>query len=317
MNYCIDIDSLIRKNFQPLPEIPGKGWSYSSVYFLEDIKDLYMFIFSKGGYTSIKELCEEYNNLDIGKENTVKWTKRQILEIVNALKNFELISQEGIPLKGHLFNSLVGAPLTLEDEEVFLDIYLNYFRFKEFHRLFLNKENFSIDELKENSKMILSAIMSGRFTNLFLLFDTNEINAVELMDEYSSVKRFWDVYLKWGMRLNVLEKFPIKQVGIKTNPRTKSLQSVYFSQPMPNEFSVFNYLKTNFRESYIYIPDVIFNVAKDFRYTLYDIKKKLLFECMNSDEYRAQSTSAFYIENKENFLFPKLGNTYITHLLKI
>lgn len=36
-----------------------------------------------------------------------------------------------------------------------------------------------------------------------------------------------------------------------------------------------------------------------------------------SHRYRAQSTSAIFVQKKEDFLFPLMGNTYITHLLKL
>lgn len=315
MNYCINIEDAATRLFHPLPENNSKGWSYSSVYYIEELKDLYVLINKESGFNSIDSLCDLFN--DLYNENDRKKTKRQILENVNALKNFGLLSKEGKPLKGILFQAKFGEALTKEDKEVFVNIYLQYFRFREFHNFFVHTNSITLDDLQNHSMMILTAISSGRFTNLALFTKDGKTEVIKIANEYPAAKRFWDVYFKWGVKLDLLEKFPIKQVGITTYPNVKSLQAVYFKKKMANDFSVFEYLKSNFRETYIYIPDAIYCIAKDFRYSLDEIKQKLLNECMNRDEYRAQSTSSFYIEKKENFLFPKLGNTYITHLLKI
>ena len=317
MNYCIEIDSAKKNNFIPLPELEEKGWSYSSVYFLEDIRDVYICLCSVCGYWTIDDIYDKIKKADTVNDKQRKWTKRQVLEIVNALRNFGLLSLDGKTLKDVLFETEIGQPLSEKDKEFFVDIYLNYFRFKEFHSFFLKASKYTTDDLQNNSQMILTAITSGRFINLVIRKIGEQIETTEFDDKYSAVRRFWDVYLKWGTFLGLLNKFPIKQVGITTNPSVKALQCVYFKKDMSADFSVFEYLLSKFRDTYIYIPDAIYSIVKDLRYSLEDIKQKLLDECMYRDEYRAQSTSSFYINQKENFLFPKLGNTYITHLLKI
>lgn len=316
MNYCIEIDSAKKNNFVPLPEMEEKGWSYSSVYFLEDIRDVYI-LYKARVYRTIEDIYDKIKEADTVNGKLRKWTKRQVLEIVNALRNFGLLSLDGKTLKNVLFETEIGQPLSEKDKEIFVDIYLNYFRFKEFHSFFLQASKYTIDDLQNNSQMILTSITSGRFINFVIRKIGDQIETTEFADKYSAVKRFWDVYLKWGTFLGLLNKFPVKQVGITTNPSVKALQCVYFKKDMPVDFSVFEYLLSKFRDTYIYIPDAIYSIAQNLRYSLEDIKQKLLDECMYRDEYRAQSTSSFYINQKENFLFPKLGNTYITHLLKI
>lgn len=317
MNYCIEIDSVKKNNFIPLPESKEKGWSYSSVYFLEDIRDVYIYLSSVRGHRTIEDIYNKIKEVNTVNDKQRKWTKRQVLEIVNALRNFGLLSLDGETLKDVFFETDMGQHLSEKDKEVFVDIYLNYFRFKEFHNFFLKAGKYTTDDLQNNSQVVLTAITSGRFINLVIQKFEERIEATEFDDKHSAVKRFWDVYLKWGSFLGLLNKFPIKQVGITTNPSVKALQCVYFKKDMPADFSVFEYLLSKFRDTYIYIPDAIYSIAKDLRYSLEDIKQKLLDECMYRDEYRAQSTSSFYINQKENFLFPKIGNTYITHLLKI
>ena len=130
--------------------------------------------------------------------------------------------------------------------------------------------------------------------------------------------RFWDVYIKWGETLNLIEKFPLKAWGIHFIPPVKSLNIVYFKKEIPINYSIFNFIDNECHSDYLYIPDVIrFLIIKE-RFALEDIKRKLIDECINMpNRYRAQSTSAIFVQKKEEFLFPLMGNTYITHLLKL
>ena len=58
MNYCIEIDSAKKNNFVPLPEMEEKGWSYSSVYFLEDIRDVYI-LYKARVYRTIEDIYDK------------------------------------------------------------------------------------------------------------------------------------------------------------------------------------------------------------------------------------------------------------------
>ena len=129
MNYCIEIDSAKKNNFVPLPEMEEKGWSYSSVYFLEDIRDVYI-LYKACVYRTIEDIYDKIKEADTVNGKQRKWTKRQVLEIVNALRNFGLLSLDGKTLKNVLFETEIGQPLSEKDKEIFVDIYLNYFRFK-------------------------------------------------------------------------------------------------------------------------------------------------------------------------------------------
>ena len=92
----------------------------------------------------------------------------------------------------------------------------------------------------------------------------------------------------------------------------------YFYQEMPKNFSVFDYISTEMQGSYHYIPDIVYSVIKNRGYAVEDILERIVAESIGKpDVFRAQSTSAIFINEKENFLFPKIGNTYVTHLLKL
>ena len=98
----------------------------------------------------------------------------------------------------------------------------------------------------------------------------------------------------------------------------KNSSIVYFLQKMPTNFSIFAYIENEMKAKFVYIPDVIYNIILQYRYSLFDIKEKLIYECLHDEDYfRAQSASAIFIKEYEKLLIPKIGNTYVTHLLKI
>ena len=146
----------------------------------------------------------------------------------------------------------------------------------------------------------------------------NYEHIIEIDKKDSEIMRFWDVYIKWGETLGLIEKFPLKAWGIHFIPSVKSLNIVYYKKTMPRNYSIFDFIDNKFQAEYIYIPDIIKLLITNERFALEDIKSKLIDECIKMPHrYRAQSTSAIFIQKKEEFLFPLMGNTYITHLLKL
>lgn len=296
----------------------GKKWSYSYVYFLEDLKVVYNLLCNDTTRT-IPHLLNTCNSYNIISKSGKKWTNRNLLEIVNALKNFGLISiDENRPINVNLFSNKEDR-LTEQDVKIFKDIYISYFRFREFHQLFINsKQQPSLDILYNESKAIYSFSSFGRFVNSFMIDCINYEHIIEIDNKDSEIMRFWDVYIKWGETLGLIEKFPLKAWGIHFIPSVKSLNIVYYKKTMPRNYSIFDFIDNEFQAEYIYIPDIIKLLIINERFALEDIKSKLIDECIKMPHrYRAQSTSAIFIQKKEEFLFPLMGNTYITHLLKL
>ena len=170
--------------------------------------------------------------------NGKSWTLRNILEIVNALKNFHLISSSNNkPYNCKLFS--YNRELTQQDYNVFKDIYFNYFRFQEFHKLFIGNRDLSIEMLLSDSQPIYSISRGSRFTNNFLI---NKDTLVEIDQKKTEIMRFWDVYVKWGEVLGILKKYPLKAFGIQLTLPVKFPSIVYFVRSMPQEFSIFNFI---------------------------------------------------------------------------
>lgn len=296
----------------------GKKWSYSYVYFLEDLKVVYNLLCNDTTRT-IPNLLNTCNSHNIISKSGKKWTNRNLLEIVNALKNFGLISiDENRPINVNLFSNKEDR-LTEQDLKIFKDIYISYFRFREFHQLFINSEQQpSLEILYNESNPIFSFSSFGRFVNSFMIDCTNYEYIIEIDNKDSEIMRFWDVYIKWGETLGLIEKFPLKAWGIHFIPSVKSLNIVYYKKTMPRNYSIFDFIDNEFQAEYIYIPEIIKLLIINERFALEDIKSKLIDECIKMPHrYRAQSTSAIFVQKKEEFLFPLMGNTYITHLLKL
>ena len=235
----------------------GKKWSYSYVYFLEDLKLVYNLLCNNTTRT-ITHLFNVCNSHNIISKSGKKWTNRNMLEIVNALKNFGLISiDENKPINVNLFDNKEDK-LTEQDVRIFKDIYINYFRFREFHQLFITSEQQpSLDILYNESNPIYSFSSYGRFVNSFMIDCDNYEHIIEIDKKDSEIMRFWDVYIKWGETLGLIEKFPLKAWGIHFIPSVKSLNIVYYKKSMPRNYSIFDFIDNEYQAEYIYIPDII------------------------------------------------------------
>lgn len=287
-----------------LESISEMKWSYFNVYFLTELRDLYL-VCRSYKIDSIPFLLSVYNSNGIKSENGKVWNKRNLLELTNALKKIGLISETFIPLRGALFFSTLGEPLTLEDKEVFRNIFYSYDRFKSFHRLF-----------ESNGYVIATKNNRCRFYNSFI---TEIENATEyyIPEGSSEIMRFWDVFLKWGAVLNEYDRCLFKSIGVETNLKGLGISWVYKTQKIPQNFSILEFATQAIGSSYISIIDLIWLVIKTHFFSIKDIKERILEECLSSNTYSLQSTSAIFIEVEEKRLLPRIGSTYMSHLLKL
>lgn len=285
----------------------GKRWSYSFVYYLEDLRNIYR-LYDECEIDSIPSLYRKCVETELKSWSGKIWNQRNLLEQVNALKNFKLLSIDGNQVKtnGLFCETKPDEPLTEKEKDVFREVYLNYFRFCEFHKLF------------SLSNAVAYYIEGGRFTNRFLQEIEVPSQIMGISDDHADMMRFWDVFLKWGVSLGMLKKYSLKPFGVSTLPAVKGLSIAYFYKQMPDDFSVFEYISTEMQGAYHYIPDVIFSIICSKHYSVESIIERIVEEnAEKCDKYRAQTTSAIFVNGKEDFLFPKIGNTYITHLLKL
>ena len=304
-----DIGKMNHIRFQPSPEKEDKGWSYSFVYYLQDLKSIYNIIYAEKRPVTTAELLTICQKLNIKSESGKQWTSRNLLEIVNALKNYDLLDLSTNMAKAGAVFSSDSMNLTKKDLNVFRHIYLSYFRFSDFHRMFNSIGN---------NPIIIYAFKDGqRFFNRFARIDNNEIYCID--DSNQDTMRFWEVYTKWGETLWALNKCLASSLGIKiTNPLCKNVYVCNLTHPLPNDFSICDYLQEKMHGSSYYIPSIEWNLIQEYGFPVEAIKKKILQECSSkSHSFRLQKASFLTVDPEELKLFPICGNTYMSHILKI
>lgn len=304
----------------------SKGWSFSNVYFLRELKDIFLLI-EKYGYGNKSFIYLKCREEDLQSEGSKDWTERSILEYMNALKNFGLISIDGGILKLGLFESKLGEELTLRDKEVFKNIFFSYFRFKEIISWMINPfeekrleimSQINEDFVCNNSKVIFSFISEGRFTNNFFFELKDNADLFYIDEKNSDLMRFWDVFLKWGTTLDLLDRFQLRWSDISVLPKTKSLSCVYFKKNVPESFSLINFIREKYKSDYIYIPHLVLDIVLLYRFSLSGIKEMIISQCLeNRNLISMQRTSEIFIEEKERILLPMHRNSYISHLLML
>lgn len=304
-----DVSKMKCKEFIPSPEKKEKGWSYSFVYYLKDIKNIYNILYNTKNPVTISKLLTVCQKEELKSESGKQWTKRNLLEIVNALKNFALIDvSTNIAKAGNLF-SPDTISLSEKDVEVFRLIYMSYFRFSEFHQMF---------ESTNGVPAIVYAFKDKqRFFNRFARFDQNTLYCIE--DIHQDTMRYWDVYTKWGETLDVLNKCSLISFNIETSSlEYKNIYMCNLTRPIPKGFSICKYIQEKIPGTTFYIPDVQRMLIKDFGFSINAIKKSIIEECsLNNFTFRLQKASLLTVDSEGLKLFPIVGNTYMSHILKI
>lgn len=300
-----------------------KGWSFSYVYHFSEIKDIYL-ILKNTNNRNPKEIFNNKEELGLKYVKT-PWEERRILEQINALKNFGLVGTDNKIIKDVFENETLGSPINDIDLSVFRDIYFSYFRFKEIHSWFTepNAENrlaalekVSEYDLENNSKVLFPFSKKGRFTNAFMLEMVEKTDIFYIKKDNDALMRFWDVYVKWGQSLNLLEKFNFKEFDLQFATDIKSLSCVYFKKSSSKKFNLHTFLKKEYRSKYIQIPKLIFKIATKYRFSIEEIKNIILVQSLdNSEHISLQRTSEKFIRNDGEIFFPKYKGSYISHLL--
>jgi len=260
-----------------------KGWTYSNIYSLRELRDIYI-ILSKVKNKNLKNIYSEV--VDEIDSDTKKWEERRVLEFLNALVNFKLVDANYEYLKIVFENSIINTTITNEEKEIFKEIFFSYFRFKEISLWFINPDasfhkNLNLinaENLINDSKPLFYFSHRNRFTDSFLssLSENNYLYIID--DKKSHLMRFWDVYISWGTSLGIIERFSLAKIDTQ-QPENILISIAYFI----NQFASFNLLdyilnNTNFNSREIFIPNLIFSIAKDFRYSVDSIKNFIINE---------------------------------------
>lgn len=287
------------------PERDEKGWSYSFVYHLKDLRNIYNIYCNTSGIKSMSQLLAYCKNNDIKSESGKAWTTRSLLEIVNALVNFGLLTNNKRPTDIR-FNSTLEDNLSIHDKDILINIFFSYFRFSQYLPIF--------GGISENK--VAFAYMDGqRFFNRFIC--TKESIIYEL--DGSLPIRFWDVFTKWGTTLGILNKCKVEAFGIDLGElEEKNALWIQLTKPIPQNFSILQFMEENIPERCVYIPYLIYKIIEKYAYPIELIKEKLIEECSNNlDNYRLQTITEIFIMRGEKTLFPLQNDNYKSHILKL
>ena len=131
--------------------------------------------------------------------------------------------------------------------------------------------------------------------------------------------RFWDVYTKWGTTLQVLNKCSLSSLEISSqNEELKNAYLINLSVPVPDNFSILDYVTNVLNSKYIYIPALERELIIEYRFSIESVKEKLVIETnQRSNEYRLQRTSEMLVDGNTKALLPYVENVFMSHLIKL
>lgn len=301
-------------------------WSFVNVYSLKDLKDIYLVSQSINAKArTVKEIAQRFNEQKTIKE---KWEDRKALEYLNALVKFELLDSEYISKGDYFKESQINDELKDVDFNVLRNVFFKYFRFRELSAWFVSPEMdsaFNLKHLSEEDFISKSSPLyfyseRNRFTDTFLT-DLNNVEYKYII-ESDTVMRFWGVYLKWGTSLKILDRFNLSKTGQKT-PLKREVSVAYFIKPF-YEFDLIDFIEGNFSSKHILIPELIYQIVRNYRFSVSDIKSFIILQIRNNNRLTYERTSEIFlikgkttIKNIEaaTYLFPKINNSYVSHII--
>lgn len=301
-------------------------WSFLNIYSLSAVRDIYLITKDVEVKTKSK-ITEHINKLLLYKE---VWEERKVLEYLNALVKFGLLNSNYEINTIAFENSTLNSEMSENDIENFRQIFFTYFRFKEISSWFISMESDfhrDFDNLKEIDFINASSPLyyysdKNRFTDTFLLDLKNNNYKYTIDENMSHLMRFWDVYLKWGTTLKILDKFNLSTIGLKIEGE-KDLSIVYFIRKFES-FNLIDFIKQKFNSRYIAIPELILEIVKEYRFCVNDIKEFIIVEILNNDKLTFERTSQiFIIKGKESvkkikeatYLYPQINDSYISNII--
>lgn len=304
----------------------GKGWSYSFVFDFLELKNVFIAL-KNIPYHGIEDFSEKAVRSRLPFTRT-PWESRRILEHLNGLINFGLATSDYSVVDNIFPEQTYATHLTDQDHRLFYKIYHEYFRFKELHSWLLSPsqndhEDFvshvSDSELAQHSKPIFPFQSSGRFNDAFIfsLNDNADVYRIPSNgDSNGALVRFWDVYVKWGQELKLLEKFNLKNLDYQLSQSGRSLTCVYYVTNEKPKIDLWEFIRAEYSGNYIHIPKLILKIALRHRYRINEIKNLIIEQASaNSDRFSLQRTSEIFIRDSEMDFVPIFKDSYISHLL--
>lgn len=300
-----------------------KGWSYSYVYHFLELKNVFIAL-KKISYNGKDDFAKRAIDSGLPYAKT-PWDSRRILEQLNALINFGLITKDYIPVSDYFPEQEYAADLSKTDLILFKKIYHEYFRFKEIHSWLLNPNQLDhtsyMNEVTEENMQLRSLpifpfLINNRFNDSFIFSLKDNTDIYRIPNDNGDLMRFWDVYVKWGQELNLLEKFNMKNLDYELSSNLKSFSCTYYINPITPNLNLLEFIKAEYQGNNIHIPRLVLKIALRFRYRISDIKKMIIEQALaNNNLISLQRTSEIFIRKTEIDFVPKYNDSYISHLL--
>ncbi len=300
-------------------------WSFVNVYSLQDLRDVYM-ITKKNSIKDIKSLTQKINtSLNVSEE----WEERKTLEYINALVKFGLLDAKYNSTTEYFLDAKINSELSENDINTLKSIFFSYFRFKELSSWFIDTKpeiHNQFNALTESDFINKSCPLyyyceRNRFTDTIITSIENDNFRYKI--ENKALMRFWDVYLKWGTTLNILDKFNLAQIGLNID-LNKEISIVYFIKKFVS-FGLLDFIKDQFGEKrHIWIPELIFKIVQNYRFSIHDIKSFIVSEIQTNEKLTFERTSEIFLikgkNSKKNidiatYLFPQINDSYVSNLI--
>lgn len=319
------------KSTKDFKEEEHKGWSFSNVYSFEEMRDIYLLLLNQNNICSVEKFSRNEVIPKVkpcGKE----WTSRRVREILNAMVNFRWFTRDvngtvyQIATLSPLFSQdSFGEDLNEEDYNIFKKTFLTYERFREYLALYAQNDFVNINE---SSSPVFSFSSGKKYTNTFfkslsdnvdlLCVDTNNTEG----EKNSTFLTFWDVFISWALRLNMMEKFNSLMFDVKLSTG-KSFACSYFisssSKILPDIFTILN--ESFAGKKTIDVNDLILHICLKYRKPVEDVKKYIIAQYIINKKYMSPiRTSEIFVNRSEkrddSFVsFPKYKDSYISHLM--
>lgn len=308
----------------------GKGWSFFNVYFLPELRDVFLLLRNNNHLGSQRFAALVHENIIPVK---TEWNERRVLEHVNALQNLGLLNQERIILRDNFDQSEINSPLSELDKDVFRNLFFSYFRFKEIMKWFLEPQHHRSENklqkpfkcaIIEDSKPLFYFSRGTRFTDTFF-YDMKENNPdlYCIPEDMEHLKRFWDVFLKWGQTLGVLDKFSLTNFDVSLSSQDE-VNCCYFLRTEEIDIDFLAFLRSEFDSRYIFIPDLILKLVLKLRLSIDLLRDYVLQQIQSDTDYLTyERTSEIFIapgrsaKSSSEFVrfYPVLNDSYISHVI--
>lgn len=331
--FTLDINALPKKNLPILTDDEAGErfckWSFVNIYSLTALRDIYIITKDVENKT-VRFITAKANEVKIKKDSEKvlqPFTERQVLENLNALVKFGLLNCDYSIKKRCFEDSPINSDLSESDKKTLEDVFFNYFRFRELSSWFIdtspnfhNKfEELHKQDFVEKSNPLYFYSDKCRFNNSFLR--NVQAPIIKYFIENDILMRFWDVYIKWGTTLNIIDKLNLSRICEPINK--KEISMTYFIKEF-KPFDLKEFISSNFDVRNIWIPELIFMIARKYRFSVNDIKKFIIYQIEHNDEITFERTSEiFLIKGKTSsknikdatYLYPLVDDFYISNLI--